>query len=260
VDRRGLWRERGVRGDDRLIGVDDIASLLQLELETLWITDDDGRVVRARTPEYRPAPALTVAQGHGELVWAAGRTVDAPAFDEIADVFGHEHSETQAAIGWRPTSCDRLLDLLGAHVSGREERGPAFVLTDTPEPASGIDCWTSEHIDSDNLRGRMREEDRCSLVSPWAVAVIDGSVAAVCETARSALTSVEAGVWTYEPFRRRGFGAAAVAAWTNLVTERTVFYSTTFDNVASQRIAHSLGFRPIGHWWWIHARDTDRIA
>jgi hypothetical protein len=234
--------------------VEEIGSLLQLELETLWITDNDGRMVRARTSEDRPAPTLTVVRGDSQLVWAAGRSVTAPVLDEIAQVLDGERSETPAGNGWRPAASDRLLAVLGKHASGREERGPSFVLTETPERVSGIDCWTSARIDVDDLRGLMREEDRCSLVAPWAVAVADGSVAAVCETARSAPTSVEAGVWTYEPFRRRGFGAAAVATWSSLVNERIVFYSTTFDNVASQRIAQSLGFRPLGHWWWIHAR------
>jgi hypothetical protein len=234
--------------------VEEIGSLLQLELETLWITDNDGRMVRARTSEDRSAPALTAVRGGSRLVWAAGRSVTAPVLDEIAQVLGSEPSETLAGTGWRPATRDRILAVLGEHASGREERGPSFVLTETPDLATGIDCWTSAHVDVDDLRGLMREEDRRSLVPPWAVVVAEGSVAAVCETARSAPTSVEAGVWTYEPFRRRGFGAAAVAAWSNLVSERVVFYSTTFDNVASQRIAHSLGFRPLGHWWWVHAR------
>ena len=85
------------------------------------------------------------------------------------------------------------------------------------------------------------------------MALVDGDVAAVCETARSAPSSVEAGLWTYEPHRRRGFGAAVTAAWSTLVTDRTAFYSTSWDNHASQGVARALGLHPIGHWWQVIA-------
>ena len=38
--------------------------------------------------------------------------------------------------------------------------------------------------------------------------------------------AVEAGLWTYEQFRRRGAAVAATTAWSGLHAERTVFYST----------------------------------
>lgn len=60
---------------------------------------------------------------------------------------------------------------------------------------------------------------------------------------------MEAGVWTYEPYRRRGLATAVVARWIDLVDGRTAFYSTSDGNVASQGVARRLGLRPVGHWW-----------
>jgi predicted GNAT family acetyltransferase len=103
----------------------------------------------------------------------------------------------------------------------------------------------------------MPDIDRQNLRQPWAVVVVEGHVAAVCETARSAPASVEAGVWTYDQYRRRGYGTAATAAWTTLVADRTTFYSTSFDNIGSQGIARRLGLSPLGHWWQVH-RESKR--
>jgi predicted GNAT family acetyltransferase len=103
------------------------------------------------------------------------------------------------------------------------------------------------------LHGRLPERDR-GLTAPWVVAIADGEVAAVCETARSAPTAVEAGVWTYEGHRRRGLGTAVTAAWSALVADRTAFYSTSWDNVASQGVARRLRLRPLGHWWQVGRR------
>jgi hypothetical protein len=41
------------------------------------------------------------------------------------------------------------------------------------------------------------------------------------------------------------------AAWARLVSDRTAFYSTDWDNVASQGIARRLGLRPLGQWWQV---------
>jgi RimJ/RimL family protein N-acetyltransferase len=246
---RPEWRQNAV--------VQDAGSLLRLERETLWVTDDKGRLMRARTAEHRPAPLLAVARAGGHLWWATACEVNDDQLRDIEMVLVDEDTQATAATGWRPSTSRLLLDVLGDRAdSDREERGPSFVLADVPEPVAAIECLTSTQVDRDELRGLMPEDDRRNLAEPWAVAVSDGRIAAVCVTARSAPASVEAGVWTYEPFRRRGFGAAAVASWSELVSERVVFYSATFDNVASQRIARSLGFRPLAHWWWIHACRT----
>jgi RimJ/RimL family protein N-acetyltransferase len=118
--------------------------------------------------------------------------------------------------------------------------------------ASGIELRASPEHDAGSLRGLMPEEDR-GLGEPWVVAMADGAVAAVCETSRSAPGSVEAGVWTYEPHRQRGLASAVVAAWSTLVTDRLAFYSTSWDNVASQGVARRLGLRPLGDWWQVSA-------
>jgi RimJ/RimL family protein N-acetyltransferase len=102
----------------------------------------------------------------------------------------------------------------------------------------------------------MPDDDRERLDPPWAVAMVDGRVAAVCETARSAPSSVEAGLWVYDEYRRRGLGTAVAAAWASLATERTAFYSTNHDNLGSQGVARRLGLRPLGYLWHVSTPPT----
>jgi hypothetical protein len=235
--------------------VEDVGAMLRLELETLWVTDERARLLRARTVDWRPAPLLAVASGTDAMVWAASATIADDVAGQINEVLAAEEPPpVQPGVGWRPSTAGILLELLGRQGAvGPIERGPSFVLVDPPDLHEGIECWTSSDVDISGLAGLMPDDDRGGLVAPWAVAMVDGVVAAVCETARSTPASVEAGVWTYEAYRRRGLGAAVTAAWTRLAAERTVFYSTSFDNEASQRIAGRLALRPLAQWWLVES-------
>lgn len=233
----------------------DTTALLRLEIETGWVTDADGRLVRSRTPEWRPVPLLTVGVGAGGLCWALSSGLPVALAAAVADALvATGPAEATPAVGWAPGTADALLGLLADVGALRTpSRGPAYLVPSARRGHDGVELVPGRDGDEARLRGMMPEHDRTSLLEPWTVAVVDGQVAAVCETARSATTSVEAGVWTYEPYRRRGLAAAVTAAWSAQVAERTAFYSTSDDNLASQGVARRLGLRPLGQWWSVYA-------
>ena len=63
--------------------------------------------------------------------------------------------------------------------------------------------------------------------------------------------ATEAGVETIPAARGRGYAGAVVATWANALLSRSVLpmYSTSWDNVASQRIAAKFGMLRYGEDW-----------
>ncbi len=83
----------------------------------------------------------------------------------------------------------------------------------------------------------------CVIKDGQAVAV----AAAGCPTA---LTEEVRGVWVAEAWRRQGLGRAVVASATAdiLARGRAATYETSADNLASQRLAESVGYSRVGSW------------
>lgn len=86
---------------------------------------------------------------------------------------------------------------------------------------------------------------------PWAAATGGDQVLAICETARWSVHGAEAGVWTLPSTRGHGLAACVVGAWAAQCVGRVprLYYSTSDDNVSSQRVAERLGLPRIGELW-----------
>ena len=82
-------------------------------------------------------------------------------------------------------------------------------------------------------------------LGPWVMAMQRERVISICHTLVSNSIAAEAGVWTPADFRSKGHGAATTAEWAALMrpTGRLLFYSTSWTNRASQRVAARLGRR-----------------
>ncbi|MFD2077772.1 GNAT acetyltransferase [Actinopolymorpha cephalotaxi] len=113
--------------------------------------------------------------------------------------------------------------------------------------AANPDTWTGEEW-ADLLAGRL---------GPWAVATHDTRVLAVAHTPVADSRGAEAGVWTHPDVRGRGLAGTVTAHWARLIrgTGRLPFYSTSADNLSSQRVAARLALRPIGWLWKLSSPD-----
>lgn len=222
--------------------------LVRLEIETLWETDRDGQLLHARTPKRWPAPLCVVAATTMGLCAATRHDVSPEDDAEIRRLVEQERHQV-LEVGWQPDCASEILNLLAEnHLVADEKTGPTYVLAAPPNPATDVVLRTSETGVSASVWSTMPSEDR-DLAAPWVVAIVEGRVAAVCETARSARRAVEAGVWTYPDFRRSGLATAVVAAWARLVDRRVVFYSTDAANLASQATAVRAGALPLAQMW-----------
>jgi len=137
----------------------------------------------------------------------------------------------------------------------REYRGPAYLIPEGTEAPPYAVLITKEE-------GRMLEAGFSWMIphlmagvdiGPITAAVVNGSAVSVCYCARLSPLGAEAGVETLDSMRGRGHATAAVAAWATAVRRRGLLplYSTSWENVASQRVAEKVGAMCYGEDWEI---------
>jgi RimJ/RimL family protein N-acetyltransferase len=225
--------------------------LLHTELETLWVSDAEGRLLHARVPNGRVAPYLVVGVSAIARVVAASMELPEPLADELREMIASEALAT--TFPWRPSTTRRCVGAIAAATGCQlvTEDGPSYVIPAGLPAPSRADIQTYDSDDAEALRARIPKEDPVEGHGPWAVALVDGNLASVCSTARSGPAGAEAGLYTYPAYRRNGLGAATTVTWARLITEggRTAFYSTSSENLSSQRVAQRLGL-PVFAWWW----------
>ena len=147
-----------------------------------------------------------------------------------------------------PTQRDRYLEALGAHAPvERLWSGPAYRLA-----RDALTGGAAIAIGRDNaqlLEGRF--DDWLADVphrQPFMAILAGGRAASICASVRISPTVHCAGVETHPDFRRRGLALQAAAGWAAAVQAlgATPFYSTSWDNLASQAVARRPGFTLVG--------------
>ena len=237
--------------------------LLEIEIDTLWLKDDRGRLVKDGGSNGRPAPHLVIAASRDQRAVAIGSEVPDALAAELRAVIAGEAPSPDAAIAPRSlVRCEQLLrDSLGPVESSS---GPSYLIPPGGAFSSSAEIQRSDGNSIDALRGRnpegvwMAEEWEQLLdgtFGPWALATTNGRVIAICHSPRLTDRAAEAGTWTDPDFRGQGHAAAATAAWAAVLAPsgRHLFYSTSATNLSSQRVAARLNARPIGWLWQIAA-------
>ncbi|MEX0781039.1 MAG: GNAT family N-acetyltransferase [Dehalococcoidia bacterium] len=234
--------------------------LLAIEIDTLWTRDGRGRLVSAANP----VPHLVIAEAlEGRLVAVGSEVPDELATELVALAGGGP----PVFPGERPPGLESCAARAATVLGPVEVRsGPSYVAESAPVAANstaslitsdGSAPWTHP-LDPPPNAGWEAEEWRALLageLGPWAMSLAEGEIASICFCSRLTGFAAEAGLRTEPEYRRQGHGAAATAAWASLViaTGRHAFYSTSANNTASQRVAASLGLRPIGWLWQVAA-------
>lgn len=129
----------------------------------------------------------------------------------------------------------------------REYRGPAFVFPESI-PAIG-DTILATPDDFEALGEHFAwaiEEWRD--IQPVTVVLEDGVAVSICHSPATTAGASEAGVFTAESARGRGHAVAVVSRWAHAVRDlgRLPLYSTTWENLASRRVAAKLGLEQYG--------------
>lgn len=246
--------------------VDD-RPLLNIAFETRFEVGPTGRMERENYPDLSPAPLMFMAGCSTGALVRFSPDVDEAAIAEIDSLAASEPFLQERAS--TPVHLARYLDLLSRagrvkasagltfHLphNVRIERDPYLIFSDTPEGSALQDALTQNGMPPALVEMGFRGVE--DLWEPWCLALEGGEVASLAFAARLGVRGAELGLATSPPFRGRGLAAAATAGWTlhPALADRTLFYSTSRDNLASQRVVAKLGLRLIGSTMEI-ARDA----
>lgn len=222
-------------------------------MDALYTRDAAGRLLAADDGEGGAAPRFWLGRTREGCIWRFGASLPA----DVAEQLDHLCRTEPPAAGdddREPAQRAEYLRILAAHGDvGKIGGGPCYSAPAGSAPgAAGRSADGIVTIDESNvdlLKAHLTDWIDVALQwQPMVVALDGGHAVSVCASVRLTGEAHEAGVDTAPAFRRRGFARRAVAAW--LVEVRRIgvepLYSTWWENVASQRLAASLGLPLFG--------------
>jgi hypothetical protein len=222
--------------------------LLERQIRNLFVVDDHRRLVRVNEPGDRQPPLFYM----GRAAKGCVAFVRAGVPDDVAhQLFAAAETEAPTDDFSSPPPVLELAARLAREMGlpATTRRGPAYIAMHDP-PAIEIDAQVMPaggQVLHPQLAARWDSDRLPELELAFGVQV-DGRIVALCHSARLGARDAEAGVETVEAHRQRGYAAAATAAWIRSVHDsgRTAFYSTDWENVASQGVARRVGLKLLG--------------
>ena len=208
----------------------------ELQLQTLFILDERGRIRSTREPRPAAGPAFMLIRGRTEVAWA----VHADVAEEVAaEMIMLVRREPPLSVPDQPPiHAKRYQALLG----GRADGGPAYQFPESFSNSERLTLIDDEAMLQKHFMGWTNGEIKAG-AAPVMGIVTDGYPVSVCFCARRSDVAAEAGVETVTAFRGLGFAPRVVAAWADAVraSGRVPLYSTNWNNSASRRVAEKLG-------------------
>ena len=231
--------------------------LLAIQVETLFVCDPSGRLLHARDPwGTMPAPHFFLARTPAGNLWRARHDLPSDLVAELDAIARHEPVVDDLT---RPlVALEAILDLLSpatSPVAGSPTceavRGPVWLV---PEDVQAPPLTSGQLVEitpaNADLVADGAADPRPDLAHllPCAAVIEDGRAVTRCYCSRLTDRAAEAGLGTVAAYRGRGHGPVATAAWARLVraTGRLPFYSTSWENAASHRVAVKLGLQLVG--------------
>jgi RimJ/RimL family protein N-acetyltransferase len=218
----------------------------ELELQTLFVLDERGRIVSTREPTPSPGPKFCLIRGPTQCAWAVRADVPEARSSQLEELALAETPTVQ--FDSDPVHATRYISLVGGRVSS----GPAFTFPEALPRVSDIVSVTEVAQLQHHFRGWKAEE--ISGCAPIVGIAEEGHPVSVCFCARRSDVAAEAGVETAEKFRGRGYAPRVAAAWAQAVRSsgRLPIYSTSWDNASSRAVARKLGLQPRASVWSLH--------
>ncbi len=230
------------------MGVSDL-QLLQLQVDALYTHDPSGRILDVNEPGGDRAPRFFLGRTREGAIWRCRDDVAEETVQELERLASEE--PIRENLRAEPRNLDAFLAALRVDqeiVSGWS--GPAYRFPDELPLQATVTRLTRSNVHllrlmSWDLDETVREFEK---YEPFMAVIEDGAAVSLCHGARLTDQAAEAGVETLEAYRGRGYATAVVAGWAYAIraTGRIPLYSTSWDNLASQAVAHRLGLVQYG--------------
>jgi len=215
--------------------------LIEIEVATLYHFSGKGRLLCTNDENQGEAPRFYLGITQDGNIARFRHDLPDDLVEELTDVVARE--PVHAELPESPTFLDLYRELLERHAPAENRwTGPAYVIPRQESVPSDVISITAEN--SDFLEGTFPKViGRIDWCAPVIALVEDGRAVSVCLSSCISAKAHEAGVGTLEEYRGRGYAGKVVAAWAEAVRKlgRIPFYSTDWDNRASQRVAEKLG-------------------
>ncbi len=232
--------------------------LLAIQINTLFRTNAAGRLRYINEPvpdkECPPAPRFFFGRTTEGNLWRFHADLPPAIVNELDALCREEPIVSDFHVPPRQLDAIRAI-LARTGLVQTEYQGPAYwIATDPPVTANAV-LLTPDNLDL--LRANFPDWLQPPFyyeLGPAAVTVVDGQAVAICCCVRQPGRATEAGVETAPGYCGRGYAGAAVALWAAAVRQQGLLplYSTSWDNVASQRVAAKLGMVLYGEDWSIY--------
>jgi hypothetical protein len=233
--------------------------LLQIQVDTLFVTSRSGRIMRCAGPDRAPAPRLHLALGASGAIVRVRDDIDPRIADEIETLAAREFPLTNPSAS--PRFSDEYRQLLEVdepltdhhfgvihHLPHRTPWNGEVTLAchGTPEGEALVARIARDGMPDDLVDAGF--VDLSHFWEPWCVALVEDKIASLAFAVRLGEKGAELGVNTLPAYRSRGLAAAVTAGWSAIpaLQTRPLFYATHRDNTSSQRVIARLGLPFLG--------------
>ena len=208
----------------------------------LFRHDQEGRITFANERVSVRAPRFFLTRTPAAACWRFRDDLPAAIADRIEELCREEPIRADLREPPRHARCYRALLEADMPIE-REWIGPAYRFTrPIAAPAGAIVAITpvNTHLLVPDFADWLPDTGRCD---PMIALLHKGRVVSLCASVRITSAAHEAGAETLLAFRGCGFATDVVAAWARAVRKigAEPFYSTSWENTASQAVARKLG-------------------
>ena len=220
--------------------------LIRLQVETLFIHDQHGRIRANNEPGHPPAPQLFLGMTKEGTIWRFRHDLPDHAVRALEPLLESIPVISAVHSGWinAPGICAALQSYCAISMIWN---GPAYYFPTDLQSSADVVLITERNKELLQA-GFASAQAQLEAHQPCLAVVENGAAVAICFSARISAHAAEAGIETLASFRRRGYAARTVASWATAVRNlgRLPLYSTSWNNLASQSVAQKLKLIPYG--------------